>query len=126
MPVATRITTIEAVAETNRRSASELAPISRKNLPRKRAGADSGVGTATTLAQLGGVEEVTLTAPEMPSHSHALVAAATAAQATAEPSGSLPAIASTALYSVRISGTLAMDPTAVGSSGISQPHGNPP
>ena len=85
----------------------------------------TGVGlTPRTLAQLGGVEGVTLTASEIPSHNHPLVAAATAAQATASPTGSLPAIASTPLYSAPISGTLAMDPTAVGSSGGSQPHNN--
>jgi microcystin-dependent protein len=76
------------------------------------------------LAELGGVEEVTLTTSEIPLHNHPLVAAATPAQATAEPMGSLPAIASTALYSAPNSGTLAMDPTAVGSSGGSQPHTN--
>ena len=85
----------------------------------------TGVGlTPRTLAQLGGVEDLTLTAAEMPSHNHPLVAAASAAQATAEPTGSLPAIASTALYSVPVSGTLAMDPTAVTPNSGSQPHDN--
>jgi len=81
-------------------------------------------GLSTILGQVGGVEEVTLTAQQIPLHSHPLMAAATPALATAEPTGSLPAIASTALYSVPASGTLAMDPAAVGASGGSQPHTN--
>ncbi len=81
-------------------------------------------GFPATLGQTGGVEEVTLTTQEIPAHTHALIAAATPAQATAEPTGSLTAIASTALYSVPASGTLAMDPAAVGSAGGSQPHTN--
>ena len=76
------------------------------------------------LAQLGGVEDVTLANSQLPLHNHPFVAAATPAQATAEPGGSLPAIASTPLYSAPASGTLAMDPAAVGPSGGSQPHDN--
>jgi len=86
-------------------------------------GAGAGLSTRS-LGQHGGVEEVTLSASEIPLHSHPLLAAATPAQATAEPTGSLPALASTNLYSIPASGTLAMDPAAVGASGGSQPHTN--
>jgi microcystin-dependent protein len=86
-------------------------------------GAGSGL-SPRILGQMGGVEELTLTDAQLPSHNHPLVAAATPAQATAEPTGSLPAIATTALYSAPNSGTLAMDPAAVGNSGGSQPHNN--
>ena len=76
------------------------------------------------IGQMAGAEQVTLSSPQLPIHNHSLVAAATPALATAEPAGSLPAIASTALYSMPASGTLAMDPAAVGTSGSSQPHPN--
>jgi microcystin-dependent protein len=86
-------------------------------------GTGSGLSTRI-LAEMGGVEDVTLTPPQLPTHNHPLVAAATPAQATAEPTGSLPAIATTALYSAPASGTLAMDPAAVGALGGSEPHTN--
>src|ERR1051326_5562215 len=47
MPVATRITTIQAVADRNRRSASELAPTSRDSRPRRFTGATSVLDNAT-------------------------------------------------------------------------------
>jgi microcystin-dependent protein len=81
-------------------------------------------GPGFGLAQTGGVEEVTLTVQQIPAHSHPLVAAGAPAQATAEPGGSLPAVATTPLYSPPVSGTLAMDPAAVGVAGGSQPHTN--
>jgi microcystin-dependent protein len=86
-----------------------------------------GTGTGLSsriLGQMGGVENVTLTPSQIPSHNHPLVAAGAAAQATAEPTGSLPAIANTDLYSAPKSGTLAMDPAAVGDSGSSEAHTN--
>lgn len=85
-------------------------------------GAGAG-GTTYTLAEMGGVEEVTLTVQQIPSHSHPLLASSqTASQAT--PTSNLLATP-TALDPYRVgSGNTALAPQVVGPVGGSQPHTN--
>jgi microcystin-dependent protein len=85
----------------------------------------SGPGLSPyVVGQSGGVEQVTLTIGQLPAHSHPVAAANVPAEATAEPGGSLPAIASESLYGAP-SSLVPLDPTAVGAApGGSQPHDN--
>jgi microcystin-dependent protein len=84
-----------------------------------------GSGTTYQLAEMGGVETVTLTVQQVPAHSHALLATANPASAVA-PAGRVLATAAastiTPYGSDNPAGTLA--PQAVGADGGSQPHGN--
>ncbi len=86
-------------------------------------------GVAITLGQTGGEESVTLTAPTMPAHTHAVMAQPLAAN-TQDPTGAYLAnqrgmqfeqgpVPNPAL-------TTALAPGAVGSSGQGQPHENRP
>jgi microcystin-dependent protein len=82
-------------------------------------------GNGFTLAENGGVEDVTLTVSQIPVHTHALVATGdVGTQATPEANvlAQLPA-GTTKLYHTP-AGTVAMSPNAVSSSGGSQPHSN--
>jgi len=82
-------------------------------------------GNGFTLAETGGVEEVTLTVPQIPAHSHALLASANpatgtppAAQVVGKSGG--PAI----LPYGTDQPVIAISPQAVGQTGGSQPHNN--
>ena len=82
-------------------------------------------GSGFTLAQTGGVEQVTLTASQIPAHTHPFLA--TANQASSQNPGSqLPAI--TQAFSITPYGTAApqvqLSPSSVSSVGGSQPHDN--
>lgn len=79
-------------------------------------------GSTYQLGESGGVEQVTLTTSQIPSHSHALLAADAPATATS-PGGSLPAEASKRFY-VAPSSLVAASPLAIAPSGGSQPHEN--
>jgi microcystin-dependent protein len=81
-------------------------------------------GSGFPVGQVGGAEQVTLVAGQLPAHAHTLLASAAPAQATAEPGGSLTAIASAPLYSVPGAQLLAMEAGAVGLAGGSQAHDN--
>ncbi len=80
-------------------------------------------GNGFTLAETGGVEEVTLTVPQIPAHSHPLLATATAA-ANSSPQNNV--YASTVGYDLYISsgGDGNMNPGVIGGVGGSQPHTN--
>ncbi len=82
-------------------------------------------GAGYTLGQSGGAESVTLTAGQMPPHSHAMLASTTAASATHGPSEVLGSSAAMNLYG---NGTpnMAMDPNAITPAGGNQPHDNMP
>ncbi len=73
-------------------------------------------GPGFVIGQQGGVEQVTLTSAQVPSHNHSLQATAATASAASGPSGSLLATASVAVYG---SG----DPLT-SMAGDSQPHSN--
>ena len=82
----------------------------------------NGPGSSYTLGQTGGVEGVTLTLNQIPSHTHTVKAAATATQPVA--AGNFPAgpPAGSNLYGPPTSGNL--DPNVVGLGGGSQAHSN--
>jgi len=81
-------------------------------------------GNGFILAETGGVEEVTLTAQQIPTHSHALVASQDNA-ATANAAGNILAqIPSYTPYASAVPANSAMASNAVDSTGGSQPHTN--
>ena len=83
------------------------------------------MGSGFTLAETGGVEEVTLTVQQIPAHSHPLLATSNFSS-TASPQGNVPA----ALNVVNVDPYGSDQPvdvviaTSVGSAGGSQPHTN--
>jgi microcystin-dependent protein len=87
-------------------------------------GTSSG-GVTYVLAERAGVETVTLTVQQIPTHSHPLLATANPASAVA-PAGRVLATAAAATITPygtdNPAGTLS--PQAVGADGGSQPHGN--
>jgi len=81
-------------------------------------------GNGFTLAETGGVEEVTLTVSQIPAHAHPLLASL--ATGGANPQGALLAT-STQIDIYReatLQGTNLMAPNTVSSTGGSQPHTN--
>jgi microcystin-dependent protein len=75
------------------------------------------------IGQPGGSEAVTLSAAQLPSHSHALNATTAAANASASITG-LPAAASTTTFYGSAPGGPDLAPQALVASGGSQPHNN--
>jgi microcystin-dependent protein len=80
-------------------------------------------GQTYPIGDRGGVESVTLTAQQLPLHTHALSASSAPASPTAQPGGSVTAESSAPLYAA---GSLVpLAPQAISSSGASaQPHDN--
>ncbi|MEI7769110.1 MAG: tail fiber protein [Chloroflexales bacterium] len=82
-------------------------------------------GNGFTLAQAGGVEQITLTGAQLPAHSHALLGSSNLA-AAATPQGTAPATSAAA--TITAYGTDApfasLSASAIGSVGGSQPHSN--
>ena len=78
-----------------------------------------------TLAQAGGVEGVTLTATQMPAHTHA-VQASNAVATLATPQGNLTGQAAAKLYRAAPAGTtlVSLNVQSVASTGGNQPHEN--
>lgn len=83
-------------------------------------------GNGFTLAETGGVEEVTLTVSQIPSHSHPLLATINSAAGTAPSPNVLPGTAATS--TITPYGTDApqfqLHPQTIGGTGGSQPHNN--
>jgi len=84
------------------------------------------MGSGFTLAETGGVEEVTLTVSQIPAHSHALLATSNNA-GTANGPGNV--LAQNTTYEPYISpssfpANTALAPSTVSSTGGSQPHSN--
>jgi microcystin-dependent protein len=80
-------------------------------------------GNGFTLAETGGVEEVTLTVSQIPAHSHPLLATASPGTA-ATPQNSVPAKTTTGFLYILENPTDNMAATAISSTGGSQPHTN--
>jgi microcystin-dependent protein len=80
-------------------------------------------GNGFTLAETGGVEEITLTVSQIPAHSHPLLVTSTVAT---QPSGSTNVLADASLFNpyITIPPTAPMAPQSVSSTGGSQPHTN--
>ncbi len=79
-------------------------------------------GNGFTLAETGGVETVTLTVPQIPSHNHAMLAS-NDIPASSSPGNNVTGQAAAKIYR---SGnpTVFLNPGAIGSTGGSQPHNN--
>ncbi len=80
-------------------------------------------GNGFTLAETGGVEEVTLTVSQIPAHSHPYLGTSSAANdanaqnnVVAQPTSGFPYLNAAA--------PIAMGPTSISSTGGSQPHNN--
>jgi microcystin-dependent protein len=80
-------------------------------------------GSGRVLAESGGVESVTLTAQQMPAHTHAQSASASAASTTGNPTG-LTADAGTTLIYGAGTPSVPLNAAAVATVGGSQPHDN--
>src|SRR5438876_2219294 len=83
-------------------------------------------GNGFILAENGGAEEITLTVPQIPAHTHALLATSNAASTTS-PGGSVTyarALASTITPYGSDAPPTNMSPQMIGSNGGSQPHTN--
>ncbi len=80
-------------------------------------------GNGFVLAQNGGVEEVTLTVPQIPAHAHAFQASANNASASGAAGKLLAQTPSHTPY-IALSPNSALSANAVGSTGGSQPHTN--
>jgi microcystin-dependent protein len=81
------------------------------------------MGSGFTLAETGGVEEVTLTVNQIPAHSHPLQASGDSAS-TLNPGGEVLATPLTATPFFGASSNLPLAPQAIASVGGSQPHTN--
>ena len=81
-------------------------------------------GNGFTLAETGGVEQVTLTVSQIPAHTHSVLATNDLAS-LANPSGAFLGTAATSnkIYTTA-NPTIAMAPNLVSSTGGSQPHTN--
>lgn len=79
-------------------------------------------GNGFTLAETGGVEDVTLTVNQIPSHTHPFLASSDNAQGTAQ----ARVLATTPSYTPYVvdNATSPMSPSSIGSTGGSQPHTN--
>lgn len=80
-------------------------------------------GNGFILAETGGVEEVTLTAPQIPGHTHAVRSIDTPAEGES-PGGQYLAEADFDAYSSLSTTPANLNPSAVTSAGGSQPHTN--
>jgi len=80
-------------------------------------------GNGFTLAETGGVETVTLTVPQIPVHSHALLAS-TAAGTLNSPGGNVIAASATVTVYIEDVTDANMSSNSIGAVGGSQPHNN--
>jgi microcystin-dependent protein len=80
-------------------------------------------GSGFTLAETGGVEVVTLTTAQMPSHSHPFLCSTNPGGATSPP-GNVPATVVAGSAYVQMAATAALAPASVSAVGGSQPHDN--
>lgn len=79
-------------------------------------------GSSYTLGQTGGVETVTLTSSQIPSHSH--VPQGQSGNGSAAPGGGVWAASATQNIYTDVAPAVNMNPAAIGSTGGSQPHNN--
>jgi microcystin-dependent protein len=91
-------------------------------LPNLQGRAPMHVGNGHVIGELGGVETVTLTAQQMPAHSHPQAASLDAGQGQ-NGTNSVPAVSVANVYHTPAANA-ALAPTAVLTAGGSQPHDN--
>lgn len=80
-------------------------------------------GNGFILAETGGAEEITLTVPQIPAHSHSLLASTHVAQDTS-PNGKLLGQTGSGLVYIQDTADINLSPNAMGPTGGSQPHTN--
>lgn len=80
-------------------------------------------GNNYVLAETGGVEEVTLTMNQIPTHNHAFLGSSTAATLTS-PSGSVVGTSAQVDYLTIAQASVALNANAITPVGGSQPHSN--
>src|SRR5258708_23681645 len=80
-------------------------------------------GNGFTLAETGGVEEVTLTVSQIPAHSHPFLATTNLADQVSAANNVLGQLTQGLLY-FAAPGAAALNPAAMASTGGSQPHTN--
>jgi microcystin-dependent protein len=80
-------------------------------------------GNGFILAETGGAEEITLTVSQIPAHSHAMLAS-TGPGTVNTPGGNVTAASPSILLYAQDVPDANMSPSAVGSTGGSQPHNN--
>ena len=80
-------------------------------------------GNGFILAETGGVEQVTLTVNQIPSHTHPLIATTSVANQSS-PTNNLPAQSTAADLYIEDTATAALAPSAITPTGGSQPHTN--
>ena len=85
----------------------------------------NGQSGAYVIGQQGGVETVTLSAVQMPQHTHAMLASTTPASTAHAAADVLGSSATMNLYGTGAP-NMAMDPNALSSLGGGQPHDNMP
>ncbi len=93
---------------------------------RGRAAIHTGTGSglsSRTLGQTGGAETVTLTAAQMPSHTHALLPS-TGTPNTASPAGAFLPVGSSRIYASAGPAGMALAGASIGNAGSSLPHEN--
>lgn len=84
----------------------------------------AGGGSTYTIGDLGGVEQVTLTANQIPAHNHS-AGCNSGNGNSASPSNAVPAVNTTALAYVAAAAPQAnMNAAAIGNTGGNQPHTN--
>jgi microcystin-dependent protein len=83
-------------------------------------------GNGFTLAETGGAETITLTVPQIPAHSHPMLATRNSASGTAPSTSVLPGLgaASTITAYGTDAPTTPLNPSSVSTVGGSQPHDN--
>lgn len=83
----------------------------------------SGGGASYSLAQAGGLEQVTVLAQHLPIHSHPFMASNTNADQDG-PRGNFPAVSQTSFYTADSGSVTALGPVGTTPAGGNQPHNN--
>ena len=83
-----------------------------------------GSGMGPMLGETGGIENVTLTAKQMPAHVHGVNAAATANTGTPDATAVLASSTNAVPYRNGASATVPLSASTVASTGGNQPHSN--
>jgi microcystin-dependent protein len=93
------------------------------NLPDLRGRLPLHMGGGFTLGQADGVETVTLTQPQMPTHSHAFFATTNVTQQT-QATDQVLGNSATALMYIEDTGSTPLNSNAITPTGLSEPHDN--
>lgn len=81
-------------------------------------------GGGHIIGERAGSETVTLTANQMPAHTHGMQASTLVSSGSVGPSGNVPGAATASMFYGDTDPTVAMHPSAIAQAGGSQPHNN--